>query len=139
MTDLNSKVKIHVVDELFVGDDFATDVWASEDVQQALGRLPPDVRVRFLDKLRYYATGGFGVFTGGRGRPIRVEWEGVFRVAHSPSLFRVIGFFDERHNAVFIAMDAFKKQGKKLTSKERRRIDAVARVNAQGNWRKRDE
>ena len=57
--------------ELFAGEDYATTVWVSETVQQELKRLPSDLRVRFLKKLRHYAKSGFSRFTGGKGCPIR--------------------------------------------------------------------
>ena len=138
MTRLNAKVKIHVVDELFAGEGCATTVWVSETVQQELKRLPSDLRVRFLKKLRHYAKSGFSHFTGGKGCPIRYEWDGVFRVAYAPSLLRMVGFFDGRGNAVFVAIDMFKERGRKLSAAERERIDAVATVAARDNWKKRD-
>lgn len=139
MTGINSKVKIHVVDELFVGEAYATQVWVSEVVRDKLDRLGrTDAGRRFLEKIAYYAEQGFGDFTGGRGCPIRTEGQGTFRVSQSvSSLFRVIGFFDGPDNAVFIAMDAFTKKGQGLSNAQRKRIAEVARIKAKHEWRRR--
>ena len=136
LTSINSKVKIHVVDELFVGEDYATEVWVFEVVRDKLDQLGrTNAGRRFFEKIEYYAKQGFGDFTGGKGCPIQPEWEGTFRVSHSKSsLFRIIGFFDGPGNGVFIAMDAFTKRGQGLSNAQRKRIDAVAKVKSGHNW-----
>jgi hypothetical protein len=92
-------------------------------------------RMLFLKKLKHYAENGFDRFEG-RSSPIRHEWDGVWRVAHSASLFRVIGFYDKGKES-FIAMDSFWKRGQSLSKPQRAQIDKVAEIKATSNWRKR--
>jgi mRNA-degrading endonuclease RelE of RelBE toxin-antitoxin system len=128
---------MHVVDGLFVGNEYRTDVWIAERVAKALNKFQKrgDGR-RFLQKLEHYAKAGFQEFTG-RDAPIRSEGHGVWRVRHS-SLFRLIGFYDDGTTA-FIAMDAFTKSGTRLSVAERRRINKVAQVKRGGLWKKRQQ
>jgi len=137
LTDNNSKVKIHVVDPLFVGCEFLTNVWISSKAAKELRKfVTKGPGKAFLGKLDHYARAGFGRFEF-QGGPIRHEWSGVWRVAHSASLFRLIGFYGGADRGEFIVVDAFKKKGQKLTSAQRDRIDIVADIMRRKNWRKR--
>ena len=140
LTELNLKDNIHWVDRLFVGGQYSTDVWISEKATKALKKfLKKDqaTGLVFSKKLQYYAEKGFARFEG-LGGPIRHEWHQVYRVAHSVSLFRLIGFYADGKGS-FIAIDAFLKSGQGLNVSQRSRIGAVAEVRDQGAWRKRDE
>lgn len=128
---------MHVVDGLFVGNEYRTDVWISEKVAKALKKLQKrGDGLRFLQKLEYYAKAGFQKFEGYK-TPIRSEGRGVWRVRHS-SLFRLIGFYDDG-KAAFIAIDAFTKSGTSLSAAERRRIKKVAQVRRDRLWKKKQQ
>lgn len=140
MTALNSKVKVYWVDRLFVGPEYQTDVWVSEQARKAIGKLierKGDSGPRFLQKVKHYAKAGFSKFESKNG-PVKHEWKGVYRVAHSSFLFRLIGFY-EGDKGGFIGIDAFMKSGRQLKDSERDRINEVVRVRDLGVWRKRDE
>jgi hypothetical protein len=90
-----------------------------------------------LKALEHYATSGFARFEGEKA-PIRYEVDGVWRVAYEPSLFRLIGFYEDGGKTTFVAIDAFKKRGQQLSGPERARIKEVARVRHEGDWRRRE-
>ncbi len=127
-----------VVDPLFVGAEFRTCVWISERASNLLTKY---VRKRsglpFLRKLKYYAERGFESLEHGDG-PIRYEANGVYRIGHSSSLFRLIGFYGDVKKEEFVIIDAFTKGGQKLSAPQRRRIAEVARIRQRTlRWRKR--
>ncbi len=129
---------MHVVDGLFVGNEYRTDVWIAEKAAKVLNKFRErGAGLKFVKKLRYYARAGFQEFEGDKA-PIRFEWDGVWRVARPSSLFRLIGFYED-DKAAFIAIDAFTKSGTRLSAAERRRINAVARVKRDGLWKKRQQ
>lgn len=107
-----------------------TDLWLSRAVVNALAS-----EVWMLDKLDHWTRAGFTDYTG-KGKPIRYEWDGVHRIGTTRSQFRLIGFYDGKPGACFIAIDAFTKRKQQLSAKERRRIDEVARVRRDGRWRR---
>lgn len=129
--------KMHIVDDLFVGDEYRTKVWVAEKAWKELKRFSQrGDGLMFLQKLEYYAKAGFQAFEGAKN-PIRSEGHGVWRVRHSvSSLFRLIGFYDDG-KAAFIAIDAFTKSGTRLSAAERKRIDRVAEVKRDGLWKRR--
>ena len=140
MTQSNSKVKIIVVDELFVGGSFKTDVWIATKAAYIHGLkklLKPEEMRRFLNKLEYWATAGFAKFEGKTGKPIRPEGRDreVFRIGTTWSLFRLLGFYADS-DASFVVIDAFMKRGRQLSSGNRERIEAVAGVNREETWEK---
>lgn len=123
---------------LLVGDpeSFATTLWASERTIKELlwyQKKKEKHRGAFFQKLERYARDGFSRWEGPE-RPIRHEWDGVFRIGDS-SLFRVIGFY-AAGKSEFIACDAYLKSGQKLSAVERGRIDTVAGIRGSGSWRK---
>ncbi len=67
---------------------------------------------------------------------IRKEWDDVYRIGIKGSEFRILGFYDSDDKTGFIAIEAFIKGGQKLRSSERQRVDAVARVKRDGDWKK---
>ncbi len=129
---------MQVVDGLFVGNEYRTEVWIAEKAAKALNkfRRRGDGR-EFLQKLAHYSKAGFQEFEGDKN-PIRSEGHGVWRVRHSPSsLFRLIGFYEDGDKAAFIAIDAFTKSGTRLSAAERGRIKSVAQVRRDRLWKKR--
>lgn len=138
MTKRNSKVNIVIVDKLFVGSEFATDVWMAKAGVSGLQKLlETEDQRRFLKKLKSWAKAGFAKYEGKKGMPIRPEGSGreVFRIGTHSSLFRLLGFYADS-DKLFIVIDAFKKRGQKLSSGDTARISAVARVHREGRWEK---
>ena len=60
----------------------------------------------------------------------------MYRIGTVDSLFRIIGFYENDDKTDFIALDAFSKSGQKLSPAERRRVDEVAWVKKDGDWKK---
>ncbi len=128
-------VKIHIVDELFVGGAYKTDVWISKAAAEHLDEFAGERDgIRFVKKLEEYAKAGFANF---EGASILHEWSGVYRVAHRASLFRLVGFYERRPES-FIAIDAFVKHGQQLSKSDRLRIDRVADVCRLHSWKRRE-
>lgn len=137
MTKLHLEVKI--VDGLFTGDKFKTEVWLAEKAAKALGKFTRrgNGGTKFNKKLKEYATKGFAAFETENG-PIRHERDGVWRVAHAPSRFRLIGFYETNDKASFVAIDAFTKPGQSLSVPQQERITEVARVKRGRLWKKQE-
>lgn len=129
--------EIHEVEGLFVGPQFETDVWVTDAVLESLQKLlQKKDRVRFLEKVKYFATGGFRKFESDNG-PIKSEGNHVYRVSQGMnSLFRLIGFY-EGAKIEFIGIIAFRKRGRKLSAPQRAKILKVAKVKQQGTWKKK--
>jgi hypothetical protein len=136
LTNINSKVNIEVVDQLFVGRKFSTCVWISKRAGKSLAKF---VKVadgkRLLLKLRHYSTEGFAGFEYSKG-PIRHEGSGVFRIGDPASLIRLIGFYIGARKDEFVIMDSFKKRGTRLSSSDRARVKEVARIKKHKLWKK---
>ena len=132
MTEFNVNVKIHRVDPLFVGEEYRTEVWISKQAAKKLEKFvrKSETGQRFIRKLATYAEEGFTNWEGG---PLCLEWDDVWRIGHSATLFRLIGFYERRPDC-WIAIDAITKKGQKLSSADRERINAVARVKRQKAW-----
>ena len=131
---------MHIVDRLFVGPQYATEVWISEQAAGALKKFTKRDRAtaaRMLRNVERWAESGFQNYEGDEGTPIRHEGHEVYRVAYRSSLFRLIGFYEKDNRAVFIIMDAFRKRGRKLSKPERERITEVASVRDKNEWRRR--
>jgi len=80
---------------------------------------------------------GFALHERGDHPPVRHEWNGVYRIGFVDSKFRIIGFYEDgKGTTEFIAIDAFHKSGQGLSAKERARINEVARVKQEHDWRK---
>ena len=123
------------VDTLFVGSEYGTEVWISKRASKELKKLIRKGKgTEFVRKLKHYAQSGFSQFET-KGGPIRHEWNEVWRIAYSSSLFRLVGFYADPRKAKFIVIDDFKKSGQSLSSRERDRINEVARVKDEGDWR----
>ena len=135
LTAINLKVKIHRVEPLFVGDDYSTDVWISEQASEVLNKFLGKTRARgkeFIAKVEHYAKSGFENYEHNRG-PIRHEGNHVFRIGQTSSLFRLIGFY-VGGKSEFICMDGFTKRGKELSRPQRERIAQVAKIRKQQSW-----
>lgn len=123
---------------MFPGLKLATVIWGSQRVLEQLEWYQTKKethRGQFVKKLLRYAETGFAQWQGA-DRPIRHEWDQVFRIGDTSNLFRVIGFYGAGNHAEFIALDAYLKSGTKLSAAERERIDRVSDVRAKGAWRK---
>lgn len=131
------KADIHEVVGLFVGPQYETEVWVTDGVLASLEKLlQKKDRVRFIAKVKYYATGGFQNFESDKG-PIKSEGNHVYRVSQGvSSLFRLIGFYEGAKTA-FIGITAFRKHGRKLSASEQEKILRVARVRRHRTWKKR--
>ena len=137
MTALHSNVKLHLVDALFVGDEYRTYVWISEHALKKLNRARnrhhETINV-FLGKVSHWAKAGFDEFVGKKPYPIRPEGQGVFRLGERRNLFRALGFF---HNeSTFIWIDFYLKRGQDADGDA---ISEVARVKRLGAWEFNDE
>lgn len=130
---------MHVVEEYYGGSEFATAVWLSEGANKAIlkfVRKGGQQAAVLLQKVEYWAKTGFASFEGGEGCPIRHEWDGVYRIGRTSSLFRLIGFYENDDRASFVIIDVLHKRGTRLTKGEISRINGVAQVKREGLWRK---
>lgn len=126
------------VNEVFPGRPQKTRLYASAAVIKGIEQYQKRRerhRGQLVKKLYYWAQNGFELFEGDKS-PIRHEWNGVYRIGQQIDLFRIIGFYEDGQKKSFIAIDAFMKTDQRLTESERHRIDAVAKVRKDGNWRK---
>jgi len=126
---------------LFVGDDYRTEVWISDSAAKAIKNYAgtkENPRGALLKKIKRYSLNGFRAWER-RDGPITHEWDGVFRIGHRSSLFRVIGFYGGSKRSEFIIADAYLKRGQQLSAPDRDRIDAFARIRKEKLWRKVDD
>lgn len=129
---------MHDVTEVRFGEPCATRLWLSEQAQDEIAaylKKRHSERRQFFKRLERYSRNGFGLFEGERS-PVKHEWGGVYRVRPTASLFRIIGFYETEARTDFIGIDAFLKNGTRLSSAQRFRIDAVAAVKRTHDWRK---
>lgn len=122
-------LKVKIVEELFVGPVYQTQVWIDAE---SLGQLLEDEAAgKLATKLEHYAKAGFGRYTSKEG-PIKSEGRGVFRIGLHSSLFRLLGFYNGQ--AEFIIVDAFLKKKQKLSGPERAKVATVAAIREQELW-----
>ena len=127
------------VDSFFEGAKYATAVFISDKARKALIKLAKKNRQaagHVLKRLEFYAGAGLRLYEGDK-KPIRHEWDGVYRIGEPSSLFRLLGFYDAEDKTSFVIMDAYQKHGQSLSSGDRGRIDEVAKVRKNQLWRKR--
>ncbi|MEM9751764.1 MAG: hypothetical protein AAF916_00090 [Planctomycetota bacterium] len=93
---------------------------------------------QLLKKLERYSKNGFAGYTGSN-KPVRPEigYDGVFRIGHRDSLFRLAGFFEGNGHDHFLIMDAYMKSGQSLSASERARLSRIAETRAKGCWIKK--
>jgi hypothetical protein len=128
---------MHEVEDLFEGMPCKTRLWVSPEALQGISDYlakRPDEQGPLMKKLRYWTQAGF-VHQEGVGEPIKHEWDGAYRIGWG--LFRIVGFYEDETKANFIAVDAFLKKKQKLSGPERARIDEVARVKRDGDWKRK--
>ena len=89
-----------------------------------------------MKRLMRYAQNGFLLYEG-KEKPIRHEWDGVYRIGHPVDLFRILGFYEDDTKTNFIVIDAWMKGGQRLSASEQARIDAIATVKKNGLWRRK--
>lgn len=130
-----------VVRALFVGDDYQTQVWISDSaagaIKERAGTKENPIGA-LLMKLQHYARSGFRYFEG-KGKPIRYEGDGVFRVGLRSDLFRLIGFYTGSRKSEFITVDTYRKRGQKRSATYTARVKKVARIKRDGLWRKAND
>ena len=129
---------MHKVSEIRLGEGCTTCLWFSEAVLETVAefRKKGDPNGAFWKKLQRVAKAGFRLYQRGDSPVVVYEWDQVFRFGVKGSLFRIIGFFEDNTDRNFIAIDAWLKRGQKLNTAERARIDEVARVRSQRDWKK---
>lgn len=131
---------MHRVDPMFVGDEIVTDVWMSEQAAREIGKYDKKHRGEMKEiakKVRYFAEAGFPLYEGNT-RPIRHEWDSIFRIAAARNgLFRLIGFYEDEKRVCFVVIDAFLKRGRSLSDAQKDRINEVARVRRDHDWEKK--
>lgn len=133
---------MYEVEQYFRGK---TDVWLTDKVVEAIfdhdGLDPEDIDMSnipasLFKKISYYSEMGFLKHEGSKGRPIKHEGNGVYRIGHR--LFRVYGFYtDEIRKNEFIGITPWLKRGQKNTSRERAIIKHIAQVKTDGDWIKK--
>lgn len=123
------------VEGVFVDDRFNTRFWASGEVLDAIDALDGKWPQRFERKLEYFAEAGFQEHEG-RGKPIVHEGGHIYRIGLKRSLFRILGFYNGKKKAEFIAIDAYMKRKQELNASDRKRIKAVRDVREERRWRK---
>ena len=69
----------------------------------------------------------YGTTRKEKGLQVKAEWDDVYRIGPTRSLFRIIGFYEDDSYADFIAIDAFVKHKQKLSRAESDRITEVGR------------
>lgn len=117
---------------------YGTRLWLSDRAAKAMVRFrekKDNPKGAFMAKLAKMCRDGFEHYEGSEGMPVKAEWGGVWRVRHGR--LRIIGFYEDKDKAAFIALDAFVKHGQKLTVAERARVDGVAQVRRGGHWVKK--
>lgn len=90
----------------------------------------------FAKRLKRYAENGFWNHEGD-DTPIRPEWDGVYRLGSTDTLFRLLGFYEDDAKHVFLIIDAYQKRGQQLNASDRKRIDRVAKIKKERQWIKR--
>jgi hypothetical protein len=130
---------MYEVVEIKFGCECRTRIWISSAAMKAVSRLRKkgDPNGQFLKKLKSCAVKGFDAFQSVTPPIIRFEWEGIYRVGFSGSLFRLIGFYENNvTKADFIVIDTLFKSGQSLNAAERKRINAVVQIKKKVLWKK---
>lgn len=132
---------MHTVEGLFVGSEYATQVWICTRVTEDLEKERKHRQKvdQLLKKVKYWAEAGFSNFEGGEGYPIKHEWDGVYRLGTQSSLYRFLGIYGGDKKDFFLILAAFLKRQKKLGADEKQRIDRIAEVKKRGQWKKKEE
>jgi len=127
------------VAEMKFGVPCNTRVWFSSRAASELGRMRKkgDPNGAFWKKFRQCAMDGFGLYES--VGIVKHEWSQVYRFGIKSSLFRLIGFYADNGKGEFIVMDAFDKLGQSLTAPQRARIEEVARVKREADWKKEND
>jgi hypothetical protein len=125
---------------LFVGTQFVTALWVSEEVlddvleyrnQPSKKQMPAAMVVNKLD---LYCKAGFHRYEGKRGEPICPESGETHRIGHPKSLYRIYGFFEDATKRSFIAISPNMKRGTKMSRPDREMVEYVAQIKAEKSW-----
>lgn len=120
---------MHTVRRKFRGK---TDVWASDRADSIVDEwLKEDAETarELLDLVAQISKDGFSIHE--KGVVLRYEWEHVWRIRRKR--FRLIGFYHYNKDE-FIIIDGYEKKTRKLTKRQRKRVDAVAKVRKDKDW-----
>jgi hypothetical protein len=125
-----------LVERLFPGQSLQTEVWVSDSVREAIADYS-QVET-FLQKLEYWAKGGFGHFEGSKN-PIRNERGGIFRVGLYGTLFRIYGFYEDARRSSFVAVTHTTKREQGLRPADKKAIKEAARIRDDEDWHRQEE
>lgn len=111
-----------------------TRLWFSKRAWKEAGRHRDG---RIQSKLKHCCQNGLWLFEDIQPPIVKHEWDGIYRIGFVFSLFRLVGFYEDRLlKRDFICIDAFQKSGKKSSAPERERINRAAAIKRTGSWRK---
>ena len=129
-----------LVQPLFVGQQYQTQVWASQDVLDRIAEFLKgggDAAAEYILKAQYYAEAGFHQHEGDK-RGIRYKWDGVYAIEPWATLFRLYGFYEPPTKTAFIIPTTTLKKGQKMRKKDKAEVRYAAQVLDSGAWRKVD-
>jgi len=128
-----------LVEGLFEGTAYLTDVWAATDrVVRPIRKLAKKKGaqvLRFMKLLQRCAEHGFERMPAG---VVRHEGKAVYAIGdrYGP-LLRASGFYVEgQKKRTFVIMDFYEKHGQKARTTEQERNAEIARIREQGEWTK---
>lgn len=120
-------------------DGHKTILYVTEKVRKAINehaRAKSHLKFSFVQALKRWSERGFETAEGGKGFPIKHEWDQIYRIGKS-DLFRIYGFYHGAGKCEFIAIDAFEKNGQQLNADERARINQNVRcIREASSWKK---
>ncbi|MBX3385204.1 MAG: hypothetical protein KF768_01390 [Phycisphaeraceae bacterium] len=126
-----------VLHPLFVGDQFRTQVWITNDAAETIEDQSdrPDATMK---KLKHFATNGFASFEGEENSCVRHERGNAWRIRTKySSLFRLIGFYiPGMGKSGFAIITGFTKPGSGYTKGHWQRIDAVSDLRNTDGWQR---
>ncbi len=130
-----------VVEPLFVGPQYQTQVWASREAQAKLEeyvRTKADVGVRYANSADHYARAGFAHYEG-KDRPIRHKHEwGIYAIEPAKTLFRLYGFYSTANKTEFIIPSATLKRGNKMRAADKAEAEYASTIKTSGAWKKKE-
>jgi len=126
-----------VVRPLWVGPEYRTAVWASDEVlnrvKEWIEEEPKD-SAAWLKKARFIATAGFLRYEGDRGIRPKSSWPGIFAIEPWATLFRMYGFYEDVRKTTFIVPSCTMKTGGKMNRTDKRECDFAHDIKESGLW-----
>jgi hypothetical protein len=126
---------------LYVGPQFNTAVWISEEVADRVREYQeeePEEANEYLSNVKHYATHGFMNFEGPK-KKIRSKgstWPGILAIQPWETLFRLYGFYEQPQKRDFIVPSCTMKVGKKMNKTDKRECDYALDVKEKQAWEK---